>query len=426
MRASSRQDQAGRRARCSARAGLCASARLASLLVAIASAATACGGGDIRAMTASPTDRARRRYAEESRADSYRGREPGEVAAGGAGGGAATGEARAPTSPAPVVSPAEPERYEHDVETEAVAEDSGASFGAPPPPPEAGADVHRRSVDTLATASGSASASVDRILNIGAFAAVEPLPWVPLDPAPLPAGPRRVLLASLELPPGRAVFPPSSSCQDVLLYVGEGTLSASGTGIGTLEAPATLYPGDAVRFGPEADARVENVGATTVRAALAIARREGTGVPLYTVPDEAERCPEALAPDPLVRPMRLGHRATAAPLLVAGGHLAVRILLDADGSGAMHAGLAVLEGDAEARVAPHVHETSAELLFIEDGAGTMTIGERAMEIRPGMVVYVPEGVTHAFEPSGARPLVVLQVYAPSGPEQRFRGLSGAP
>ena len=107
------------------------------------------------------------------------------------------------------------------------------------------------------------------------------------------------------------------------------------------------------------------------------------------------------------------------------GHLDVRILLDADGSGAAHAGLAILDGDEHTRVAPHVHDASAELLFIEDGAGTMTLGERTIEIHPGMVVYVPEGTTHSFEPSGERPLFAVQVYAPSGPEQRFRGLAAA-
>lgn len=404
-----------------------------SALLALATL-SACGP-DVRPMTLSPADaRARRRYTE-------RGEEERSPATSGE---AATGLAEAPAvaapEPSPPPEPVEASGAEADLEAPSYGGAYGGAGGgatsseidvsleaAPSRAPLAAddSDVHARSVESLATSSGSSTGATSRLLNIGAFTTIEPLPWVPLDPAPLPAGPRRVLLASLELPPGLAVFPPSSSCQDVLLFVAEGVLVASGTGIGTLDAPATLYPGDAVRFGPEGDARVENTGSEIVRATLAIARREGTGAPLYTVPDEAERCPEPIAPDPLVRPMRVAHRATAAPLVVSDGHLEVRILLDADGSGAMHAGLAVLEGDPETRVAPHVHDAAAELLFIEEGEGTMTIGERTLAVRPGIVVYVPEGVVHSFEPTGARPLVALQVYAPSGPEQRFRGMTDA-
>lgn len=400
----------------------------------------------VREMTVSPADsRARRVYVEAG--DAERRREEtggGDLGGGGAAAGTA-GDAYGGEAMAPVV-PRAPEPSPPPVEAVDDAESYGPSEGEEESPTgmdadvavvepavaeevyrtEATSDPHSRSVDTLAGVSGSTTAVITPVLNIGAYVPFEPLPWVPLDPAPLPAGPRRVLLASLELPPGTAVLPPSSSCQDVLLYVGDGELEAIGTGIGTTDSPATLYAGDAVRFGPEGDARIENVGTAPVHAVIAIARREGTGAPLYTAPDEAARCPELTAPDPLVLPMRVAHVATAAPLVVLDGHLEVRILLDADGSGAMHAGLAVLRGDAEARVAPHVHDTSAELLFIEDGEGTMHLGDRDVAVHPGMVVYVPEGMEHSFDPSGARPLVALQVYAPSGPEQRFRGLAHTP
>ena len=101
----------------------------------------------------------------------------------------------------------------------------------------------------------------------------------------------------------------------------------------------------------------------------------------------------------------------------------MRILLDSDAAGAEHAGLAVLTGTVETRVLEHTHDQAAEVLYVEDGDGTMHVGDRTIDIHPGVSVYVPPGAPHSFDPTGRRPLRVLQFYAPSGPEQRFRGTS---
>ncbi|HBQ11094.1 MAG TPA: cupin domain-containing protein, partial [Myxococcales bacterium] len=96
------------------------------------------------------------------------------------------------------------------------------------------------------------------------------------------------------------------------------------------------------------------------------------------------------------------------------------ILLDADGVGARHGGLSVLEGDADLVVPSQRHAESAEILLIESGSGVMRVGERAIRVRPGAALYVPPGVSHSLEGDGAAPFRAIQVYTPSGPEQRFR------
>ena len=63
------------------------------------------------------------------------------------------------------------------------------------------------------------------------------------------------------------------------------------------------------------------------------------------------------------------------------------------------------------------------LIYFEEGAGTMQIGDHSVEIGAGMTVYIPEGTPHSFVPSGSRAMRALQFYAPSGPEQRFRGMA---
>lgn len=282
-----------------------------------------------------------------------------------------------------------------------------------------GVDIESERATTASTGSSGAGYAVP---NLGTGVPVEPLPWVPLDPAPVPAGPRRVLLATMEVPPGRTIFPPVSACQDVLVYVRDGVLEAMGTGVGSSDAPATLYPGDAVRFGPEGDGRLTNRSGLPASALVVIARAADRGAPLYTAPVDAGLCELAVSSDPVVRPSRTASAATTAPLVVNEGHLSVRILLDLDGTAAAHAGLALLEGDASMRVASHVHDEADEILYVEEGEGLMTVGDERVAVHPGSVLYIPHGLAHAFEPSGTSPFVAVQLYAPSGPEQRFRGL----
>lgn len=49
----------------------------------------------------------------------------------------------------------------------------------------------------------------------------------------------------------------------------------------------------------------------------------------------------------------------------------------------------------------------------------MLQGEAESAIAPGRVLYVPPGVRHGYTP-GTTKLVAYQIYAPGGPEQRFR------
>lgn len=336
------------------------------------------------------------------------------VAAAGLGGcGAAAGGGRRDEVAAP--APRARAARAADVAAEGTATDD-ASFTEGPAP-------------ATAMPGGAASAGATRAL------AREPQRNAPgTEPARAPGAPEvGARVEGLEVAPQDAWAAPSTACQDVLVYVREGSLEAHGAGVADADSPATLYAGDAVRFGPEGDGVVRNVGAGRARTVVVYARRSDRGAP--RVPADAaalarlrEEDGQACALEPraegtadgLRRGARVAFGATTPEQVVAGGALRVRILLDRGGQGAAHAGLARLEGTPDARVPEHRHPESAEILYVEDGDGHMRLGDEELRVRPGAVLVVPRGVLHDFRGAGTRPLRALQVYAPSGPEQRFR------
>ncbi|MFI1963017.1 cupin domain-containing protein [Streptomyces pathocidini] len=68
--------------------------------------------------------------------------------------------------------------------------------------------------------------------------------------------------------------------------------------------------------------------------------------------------------------------------------------------------------------APHNHPGSEEVLYVISGEGVQTVGEGAepFTIREGDAVYVPAGVVHSTYNTTWRPLRLLAVYNPGGPE----------
>ena len=78
----------------------------------------------------------------------------------------------------------------------------------------------------------------------------------------------------------------------------------------------------------------------------------------------------------------------------------------------------ILALPAGAQVAEHVHANETEVLYVLEGAGTMTVGGTALAVTPTSVVQIPPNTKHAFAASSA--VRALQIYTPAGPEQRFK------
>ncbi|MCG8425521.1 MAG: cupin domain-containing protein [Proteobacteria bacterium] len=112
------------------------------------------------------------------------------------------------------------------------------------------------------------------------------------------------------------------------------------------------------------------------------------------------------------------------PRAVAGGKLTVRVLLDEENTGNGAAALSLLTITGELDVPVHRHNRSAEVLYILGGRGrlySLDGVKRGTPVGPGQAIYIPAGTAHGFVHEGAEPCVLVQLYAPSGPEKRFKG-----
>ena len=115
-------------------------------------------------------------------------------------------------------------------------------------------------------------------------------------------------------------------------------------------------------------------------------------------------------------------RASQPVHIIADGKGGARILLDqSTAPGLKEAAMTELLMLPGANVAEHTHDTSAELLYVLEGHGTMTLDGKVSEVRAGMAIYIPAGVKHSLiVDTKVEPLRAIQVYTPGGPEQRFQ------
>ncbi len=126
-----------------------------------------------------------------------------------------------------------------------------------------------------------------------------------------------------------------------------------------------------------------------------------------------QKKPDEAAPQP-----KVVKGADAKELAIMAGKGKVKILFDAESAGDGAAYVGWLRAEAGAAVPEHVHDKQAELLYVLEGSGTMTIDGVELPVEVGMGVYIPPGKKHSFKTSAG--LTAVQFYTPSGPEQRFK------
>ena len=228
----------------------------------------------------------------------------------------------------------------------------------------------------------------------------------PVSPLEVLGNEAGVSMARVRLGPSQTFRFEASPCQEVLLFVEKGTVRASMTWI---EA------GRAARFRAPTVLQAMSDDGAELFAVAALSE----DAPVETV--DWGRTPE----DPVcladLEEVVVSDPERSGPFVHAGGRLSVMIYLDSDPTlGVPVASLGTLDGDPTLAVPEHIHERSAEVLWIQDGSGTMRVGDGTRSIQPGTFVYVPPQTLHGFVPDGTRPLFAYQVYTPSGPEQRFR------
>jgi quercetin dioxygenase-like cupin family protein len=111
--------------------------------------------------------------------------------------------------------------------------------------------------------------------------------------------------------------------------------------------------------------------------------------------------------------------AQAESLPVFAGKGKVHPLLDVAHTGSRGFYLGTLEAAPGAVVPRSTHPGAEEILFVVAGAGELTVGSEKLPFEADEALYIPESQPHAARFSGPDRAFLVQIFAPSGPEDRF-------
>ena len=131
----------------------------------------------------------------------------------------------------------------------------------------------------------------------------------------------------------------------------------------------------------------------------------------------AARSTSALATTGFPQPAAIGARDGE---LVYIGRDPVRIKIGSGGIGAGRFGMITQEVSAGTSIPVHLHEREDEIIFIQSGRGTATLGDSQVPVEAGSTLFVPQGTWHGGRNTGAETLMWIAIYSPSGFEGYFR------
>jgi quercetin dioxygenase-like cupin family protein len=128
---------------------------------------------------------------------------------------------------------------------------------------------------------------------------------------------------------------------------------------------------------------------------------------LFVAPDAQYTVAEAH-----VAPVKLGNDSSWA-----------KVLLDQTNTGNRAAAMSILSISGGLEVPMHRH-TSAEVLYVLSGEGViygLDGAKKGTAVTAGSAIFIKAGTAHGFVHKGNDPIILVQLYAPGGPEARFRG-----
>jgi mannose-6-phosphate isomerase-like protein (cupin superfamily) len=219
-----------------------------------------------------------------------------------------------------------------------------------------------------------------------------PTPVASTGPTPTLAPP--VMAKLVDVASAGAKVPVGTRCDFVFVAVAKGAITAAGQSLAlgdTLMASGLPAPGN-----------------------LDLA---GSGLAVV-VSAPHDTCAAGEGTTPVIHVARAGD---AKDLAWANGAMHAHIDFEKDASPDIYVGR--LEGTAP--VAEHDHGPSWEVLCAIQGSGTFTIDGVPTHLADHTIIAVPPGRRHSWQPDPGSKLVAVQVYAPRGPEQRFRALAAA-
>jgi quercetin dioxygenase-like cupin family protein len=107
-------------------------------------------------------------------------------------------------------------------------------------------------------------------------------------------------------------------------------------------------------------------------------------------------------------------------LSVFAGKGKIKPLLDPAKTGNKSLYVGLLEAEPGAEVPRNSHAGSAEILYVLSGAGDVTIGSEKIPFGAEEALHIPDGQPHAAKFTGPEKTIMVQVFAPAGPEERYR------
>jgi mannose-6-phosphate isomerase-like protein (cupin superfamily) len=191
-------------------------------------------------------------------------------------------------------------------------------------------------------------------------------------------------------------------------------------------APAKLDPGMAIYIPPAMPHAIENMGRQSAATLLELFVPPGPDRIYRDPKDPVGRAAFEVLRDPAVLAPAGAHFVVASPaqaetLPVLSGKGKAHPLLDAAHTGGRGFYLGTLEMDPGAEVPRNTHPGAAEILFVVSGAGELTVGSEKIPFEADEALYIPDGQPHAAKFSGPDKALLVQIFAPAGPEDRYRG-----
>ncbi|HMF40727.1 MAG TPA: cupin domain-containing protein [Polyangia bacterium] len=206
------------------------------------------------------------------------------------------------------------------------------------------------------------------------------------------------------------------------LYVLKGHARILGpTGV----APEKLDEGMAVLIPGGMPHAIENMGRTSSAVMLDVFAPMGPERVYRDPKDEAGRAAfEVIHGAPPAAPagakFTVAAAADADKLSVFGGKGKLKPLLEPATTGNKALYLGILEAEPGAEVPRNTHPGSAEILYVVSGAGDVTIGSEKIPFEAEEAIHIPDGQPHAAKFAGPERTIMVQVFAPGGPEERYR------
>jgi quercetin dioxygenase-like cupin family protein len=190
-------------------------------------------------------------------------------------------------------------------------------------------------------------------------------------------------------------------------------------------APEKLDEGMAILIPGGMPHAIENMGRTSSAVLLDVFAPMGPERVYRDPKDEAGRAAfEVIRGAPPAAPAGARFTVAAASgadtLKVFAGKGKIKPLLEPAKTGNKALYVGILEGEPGAEVPRNSHPGSAEILYVLSGGGEVTIGSEKLTFGPDEALHIPEGQPHAAKFTGPDKTVMLQVFAPAGPEERYR------